>query len=228
MRRVKSGPAERSSGFERVARDGQRKVADLLERRSHCVSISRRDADPALPRRARAADPDRDPAGRARPRPPARRGHRLRQAAGLAAARVARLDAREPRAARTACRSCSSASPDSARWRSGCTARQDRGLGARTRSGGGCSSPRRSCSSSASWSRVVVGSYSPDVWGTEKPMDMMLINATLRRLGLPAARPVAGGRAGQLLLPRPAHGGAAGPPDRASSRPWATTSRSRP
>ncbi len=49
--------------------------------------------------------------------------------------------------------------------------------------------------------------YSPDVWGTEKPMDMAFINA-VERLGLlPAARPVDGRRGPQLLLPRPPRDG---------------------
>ena len=50
--------------------------------------------------------------------------------------------------------------------------------------------------------------YSPDVWQTEKPMDMAFINAAGTRDSFPPAGPVDGGRGPQLLLPRPPDGGA--------------------
>ena len=69
--------------------------------------------------------------------------------------------------------------------------------------------------------------YSPDVWNTEKPMDMAFLNAAQPRPDVPARGPVAGGRGRQLLLPRPPRARRC----RSSSPRWpptaATTSPSR-
>ena len=50
---------------------------------------------------------------------------------------------------------------------------------------------------------ALLASLAPDVWNTEKPMDMAFITAHQRVRPLPAARPVDERRDAQLLLPRP-------------------------
>ena len=49
--------------------------------------------------------------------------------------------------------------------------------------------------------------YSPDVWGTEKPMDMAFMHGLERLELVPAARPLDGRRGAQLLLLRPPRDG---------------------
>ena len=69
--------------------------------------------------------------------------------------------------------------------------------------------------------------YSPDVWQTEKPMDMAFINAAGDATPLPARGPVDGGGGPQLLLLRAPDGLGARSGSPRWRRTWATTSRSR-
>ena len=73
----------------------------------------------------------------------------------------------------------------------------------------GCSWAARPCSPSPTRSGSLLASFAPDVWNTEKPMDMGFINAINASAALPAARPVDERRDAQLLLPRPRRAGLA-------------------
>ena len=61
--------------------------------------------------------------------------------------------------------------------------------------------------------------YSPDVWNTEKPMDMALRQRARPEPLVPAARPVDGRRGPQLLLPRPPGDGDPRAPHRRRAQP---------
>ena len=61
--------------------------------------------------------------------------------------------------------------------------------GARPAARGGCSGAPRRCSSSRSPAMALLVAYSPDVWNTEKPMDMAFLNAANRADTFPPEDP---------------------------------------
>ena len=180
MTRSNSGPTCALARFERVAVDREREVGDAVEgghRDATLVSCASDDRRAALLRADRGTGAGGDAAGGGRVRAPARLRRRLRQAARAAARDLAGVDRRARSAScRTGLRRrgspplrCSAAAGALAwwRWRPPLRERLHRR----------CLLWSEGLALVAFAGMALLVAYSPDVWQTEKPMDMAFINA---------------------------------------------------